>query len=340
MSDTDPSPDVTQTSASNAEPFNTTLESDVPAGHLDQRAVRSDRVRAFMEKYGVVVFFGLVIIGFCIDLPHLFPTSANAEAILSQNAIPGILALAVVLPLAAGEFDLSIGATLGVSSIFAAYASSHGVPLVFVLPLCILIGLTIGMINVAIVIGVGVNAFIATLGTASVLAGVNLLITGGVVISQGVPVSLMSIVQTTVLGHLQLGIFDFLAFAVLLWYVLERTPYGRYIRATGLGREAARLTGVRTNRWLASAFIMGAVVAAIAGFLETAQVGSAPPDIGPDFLLPAYAGAFLGATTIHPGRFNVWGTVVGVFFSWQWESQGSAWLAFPSGSPRCSTASR
>jgi ribose transport system permease protein len=97
-----------------------------------------------------------------------------------------------------------------------------------------------------------------------------------------------------------------------LYYVLEKTPFGRYLRATGMGRDAARLSGVRVDRYLAASFIAAGILAAVAGALVASRGGTASPALGPEFLLPAYAAAFLGATTIKPGYFNVWGTVIGV----------------------------
>jgi branched-subunit amino acid ABC-type transport system permease component len=82
-------------------------------------------------------------------------------------------------------------------------------------------------------------------------------------------------------------VFYALLVAVILWYVLEWTPMGRHLRATGSGREAARLTGVRTDKWLFLSFVMSGAIAALAGFMQTSRVGSAPPDIGANFLLPA-----------------------------------------------------
>lgn len=274
-------------------------------------AERARARRSVLSDYGVGIFFVLLVVGFSIAEPSQFPTWSNAKTILGDQAIPGIVALAVIIPLAAGEFDLSVGATLGFCSIFAAYASSHGMAVELVFVLTLLIGIAIGAFNALLVGSIGVNAFIATLGTATILSGGNLLVTNGSVIFEGVPGSLTRTAQTEWLG-LQLVVFYFLFLAVLVWYLMEMTPYGRYLRATGLGREAARLTGVRTGRWLKTSFVFAALLAAFAGFLQTARVGSATPSIGPEFLLPAYAAAFLGATTIKPGLFNVWGTVVGV----------------------------
>lgn len=260
---------------------------------------------------GVVVFLLLLIVAFSIALPETFPTTANLQTILGSQAVPTLLALAVVIPLVAGEFDLSVGGTLGVSAVFTAYASSKGlaVPVVFVL--AILIGCCVGVVNGFLVTKIGVSAFIATLGMGTVLMGGNLLMSGGNVLFEGIPESLTQIAGREVLG-LPVVVFYAALLALVLWYVLEWTPMGRYLRATGSGREAARLTGVRTDKWLFLSFVIAGAIAALAGFMQTSRVGSAPPDVGPNFLLPAYAAAFLGATTIHAGRFNVWGTVVGV----------------------------
>lgn len=260
---------------------------------------------------GVVIFLLLLIVAFSIALPDKFPTTANFQTILGSQAVPTLLALAVVIPLVAGEFDLSVGGTLGVTSVFTAWAASKGlaVPLVFLA--AIGIGCVVGSINGYLVTRIGVSAFIATLGMGTVLTGGNLLMSGGNVLYEGIPTSLTKIAGREILG-LPVVVYYALLLAILLWYVLEWTPMGRYLRATGTGREAARLTGVRTDRWLFASFVIAGAIAALAGFLQTARVGSAPPDVGPNFLLPAYAAAFLGATTIHAGRFNIWGTVVGV----------------------------
>lgn len=276
---------------------------------------KAGRRRSAMSRLaadgGVVVFLLLLIVAFSVALPDKFPTTANLQTILGSQAVPTLLALAVIIPLVAGEFDLSVGGTLGVSSVFTAYAASKGmaVPLVFVL--AIAIGCLVGTLNGFLVTRVGVSAFIATLGMGTVLSGGNLLMSGGNVLYQDIPASLTNIAGTVVLG-LPIVVFYAVLLALLLWYVLEWTPMGRYLRATGTGREAARLTGVRTDKWLFLSFVMAGAIAALAGFMQTSRVGSAPPDIGPNFLLPAYAAAFLGATTIHAGRFNVWGTVIGV----------------------------
>ncbi|WP_306922640.1 ABC transporter permease [Arthrobacter globiformis] len=266
---------------------------------------------AFLTRYGVIVFLILLVTIFALLMPRTFPTAGNLMAIVADQSIPIILALAAILPLAAGEFDLSIAAVLGFSSILSIALSNAGMPLPLVLAGTLIFGLLVGAVNAFFVVKIGINAFIGTLAMATILAGLNLLLTRG---------SLMTLESeefarlTSVPGsRIQIVITYALVLVLVIWYLLERTPFGRYLRATGMGRPAARLSGVRTERYLTSSFVLAALLASFAGFLLASRSGSAPPTLGPEFLLPAYAAAFLGAATIRPGFFNVWGTVVGAF---------------------------
>lgn len=270
-----------------------------------------DRVAEIAAEYGIVLFLIAMCIGFALWQSETFLTSRNIQSVLGDQAVPGILALAVILPLAAGEFDLSVAANLGFCSIVAAKFASSGMSPAILIVLTLLIGTAIGVINSLIVVGIGVNAFIATLGMSTILAGGNLLLTNGNTIFEGIGPSFTDIATTKVFG-LQIVVYYFLAIAIALWYLMERTPFGRYLRATGLAREAARLSGISTTKRLAGAFILAGTLAGLCGVLQTARLGSAATTVGPEFLLPAYAAAFLGATTIKRGMFNVWGTVVGV----------------------------
>jgi ribose transport system permease protein len=269
------------------------------------------RVLDQLSRYGVLVFLLAMIVAFAIWQPARFFTVNNAVNILSDQAVPAILALAVILPLAAGEFDLSVGANLSFAAIFTAFMSALGLPVALVLVLALVVGGIIGLVNAFFVVRVGVNAFIATLAMGTILSGANLFVTNGAVLFRGIPQSLLSIAQTTFLG-LPLTVWIAVVLAFVVWYLLEFTPFGRFVRATGSGREAARLSGVKTSPVLGSTFVIAGVLAGLAGFLQTARIGSANPSAGPEFLLPAYAAAFLGATVIQRGLFNVWGTMAGV----------------------------
>lgn len=263
-----------------------------------------------ISTYGVVIFLLLLVLAFTIAKPDRFLTLGNISNMIADVSIPGMLALAVVLPLAVGEFDLSIAAILGFCSILSAQLLIMGLDLPLVILICLTVGAIIGAINAWLVVRVGINSFITTLGMATLLGGGNLFVSGGGTLFSGIPDSIRHLAMSK-LGGLPMIVYYFFLLALVLWYLLEHTPYGRLLRATGLGREAARLTGVPTERYLASAFILAAMIAAMCGVLNTGKIGSATAAVGPEFLLPAYAAAFLGSTTIIPGRFNAWGTIVG-----------------------------
>lgn len=281
-----------------------------PSRARERRGGRQALQHGF-SNYAIVIFLLVLIAVFSLVAPTLFPTWSNFQAIANNQAVPAILALAVILPLAAGEFDLSVGAILGFTSILTASATINGVPLVPAILLGVAAGAAIGAVNAFLVVRIKVSAFIATLGMATLLSGGNLLLTDGSVLFDGIDPGLAVIARSKFLG-LPMTFYYLIIIAVLLWIILERTPFGRYLTATGLGRTPATLAGVPTSRYLALAFIGSGILAGLAGVLQTGTVGSASPSTGPSFLLPAYAAAFLGATTIRRGRFNVWGTMVGV----------------------------
>ncbi|MCL8023947.1 ABC transporter permease [Nocardioides bruguierae] len=263
-----------------------------------------------VAEHGVLLLLVALVVLFSVLVPDTFPTWANARLVLANLAIPGILALAALFALTVGEFDLSLGATLGFSAITAVTFSNAGLPVLGVVAATLVVGLLVGAVNALLIVVLDVNAFIATLGVGTLLAGGNLLLTDSSLLT--VDSDAFGDLTTIRLGGLQVVLAYFVVVALVQWFVVERTPFGRYSRATGLGRPAARLAGVNTRKYLVLAFLAGAVLAALAGVLQASRAGSTPPSLGPDFLLPAYAAAFLGATTIRPGTFNVPGTVLSV----------------------------
>lgn len=264
------------------------------------------------SRYGVVVLVLVLAITFSITNNDIFPTERNLQSVFGSNSILMLTALGSMVPLIVGEFDLSVGNMLGLGTVVTAILpGEHGFGLIPVFLITIGIGALAGLINGILITKVGISSFIATLGTGTVISGIALYLSGGRVLFVGIPQSLEGFSQGF---WLQIPILTVVAgcFALLLWYATEHTPVGRRLYAVGLGRDAARLSGVRPDRFLIGAFVFSASMAALSGFLEVGRVGSGGPLIGPEFLLPALAACFLGATTIRPGRFNVLGTVVAV----------------------------
>jgi ribose transport system permease protein len=173
------------------------------------------------------------------------------------------------------------------------------------------VGLGIGFINGSIVVKLGVNSFIATLGMGSVLGALTTIFTGGQTPLPYVGAFWTHLTQTKILGF-QVIVVYLVVIALVVWWVLSQTPIGRRMYATGANRDAARLSGVRTTRLAWGSLIASAGIASLAGVLFTSLTGPSLT-FGQTFLLPAFAACFLGATQILPGRFNVWGTLLAIF---------------------------
>jgi ribose transport system permease protein len=289
------------------------LPGTAPLGAVTtKQGARPGRARMAAYRYAGVLALAIFVIGFSILLPTTFFTLGNFRTIVSSQAVLMILALGLTLPLITGEFDLSIGSMLGCGAVLTAFFTGDlGLPLLLVVVSTLLVGVIAGAVNGFFVVRIGINAFIATLGTATILTGLTLAVSGGQILNTVSP-GLSDFVQHRVFG-LTVPVYIAFALAFLLWYVYEHTPVGRHLFFVGEGREAARLVGLGVNRLRFAAFVASGAISAGAGVLTAGQLGAADPSVGPSFLLPAYAAAFLGAATIKPGRFNAWGTVVALY---------------------------
>lgn len=269
---------------------------------------------ALVQRWALLAVLAVVVAGFCVALPDQFATSANVRDILNSQPPMVFIALGAMLVLVAGEFDLSLGATLGLSQ-YLVLKLMGDAGLAWPLAVMLTLGAAtlVGLVNAGFVVGLGINSFVATIGVATVLAGLlEWLSNGNAPIVDGAAPGFLDLAQTG-LGGIGLPVLYALAAAVALWIVLEYTVTGSETRATGANRQAALLSGLRTKRASVLAFATAGLLAGIGGVLITARVGAADATSGPAYLLPAYAAAFLGATAIRPGTFNVWGTVIAIF---------------------------
>ena len=220
--------------------------------------------------------------------------------------------MALVLPLSAGAFDLSVGAEVGFGSILVAWLlAKRGVPIVPAMGLAVLAGCGAGLISGLLVVRAHIDSFIATLGMSSVLlAGIAWVSGSQQILDLGAG---FGRVATGQLLGLTYPVWMMLVIGAVLAYLLDATPVGRRVHATGGNETAARLAGVRTARTIVLCLVGCGGLAAFAGVLVSARLGTGDPTVGPSYLLPAYAAAFLGSTQFRGGRYNVWGTVVSVY---------------------------
>lgn len=270
--------------------------------------------RALVYRYAVVIALVVLVVAFSIAAPTTFLTLGNLRTIVNSQGVLLILALGLTAPLISGDFDLSIGATLGFcGALVAAFVGTLGWDGAPAILATLGLAIVVGAVNGWLVVGIGINAFIATLATSTVLAGLTLYVTNGTILTT-IPEGLQAFAQARLPGF-EIGTPAVVGFilAVALWYVYEHTPVGRHLFFVGEGREVARLVGLPVARLRFGAFIVSALMAGLAGILLAGELGGLSPSVGPTFLLPAYAAAFLGATTIKPGRFNAFGTLVALY---------------------------
>jgi ribose transport system permease protein len=265
-----------------------------------------------LEKYAGVLVLAALFLVFSVLRPDTFLVYGNLVGILANGAITGILALGLLLPLSAGLFDISISGsfTVAVIGVMVLFKATNGsIPIVLAVGLVLLGAALVGSINAFGILKLKIDPFIMTIGTGSLLTGLSQILSGGSTVVEGIPETFVRIGRTSI-ASVPISVYIFGVLAVLLWYVLRYTPFGRALYATGASREATRLAGVNTNRIIWIAMMCSAVGAAIGGIVLAARIGSGPPGLGDSYLLGAYASAFLGSTMITPGRFNVVGLVV------------------------------
>lgn len=273
---------------------------------------RISRINFGIERFSGLYIWAAFIIVFGALNPNLFLTSKTLHSIAAEQAIVAMLGLAILIPLACGCFDLSIGANINLSAVLVSLLQvSWGLNMWVSIAIALLVGLLIGFINGLIVVVFQVSSFIGTLGVATILVAVQTIVTHNLEPSPVINAAWSNLTQHKLLGF-QMVFWYLLILAIVLWWVLEHMPLGRYIYAVGGNPEAARLSGIRTGRYTWISMIMCGGIASLAGVLYASAVGPSLT-FGNSMLLPAFAAAFLGITQIKPGRFNVWGTVIAVY---------------------------
>ncbi|MCU1487059.1 MAG: ABC-type transporter, integral rane subunit [Actinomycetia bacterium] len=265
------------------------------------------------EALALVVVWAAVIAIFCALRPESFATVANARTILGSQAILVVLALGLTVVLISGDLDLSVGATLGLSAILTAKLNVDvGLPVGLAALVGIGAGALVGAANGLLVVKMGIDALVATLGVATLVTGITYALTDYLIVS-GVDRGLIDVMTARPMG-IPLNFVYGMVLVAVVSLALSLTRYGRSLSYVGGNREAARLSGLNVTRLRFGAFIVCGALAALAGVMLTGFLGSADPGTGTHFLLPAFAAAFLGSTSIRPGHFNPWGTVVAVYF--------------------------
>ncbi|ODU07315.1 MAG: hypothetical protein ABS81_01810 [Pseudonocardia sp. SCN 72-86] len=269
------------------------------------RAISFKRISAVYVWIALIILFGVL-------RPESFLRFETISIIGSQQAVTALAALGLVLPLAVGAYDLSVGSMIGLASAIAGYLMVNaGVSWPLAVLVAVVVGVAAGSISGLLIVKARIHSLIATLGMSSLMLAALSFVTGDQVIV-GLPAAYRAVAGWEIAG-IPGPLIYVIVFSLIVWYVLQMTPLGRQIYATGGGRDAAKLAGVDVDRLTVLALAVAGACAALAGILLLSKVSAAQPGVGPEYLLPAFAAVFLGSTQFGSGRFNVWGTIVAVY---------------------------
>jgi ribose transport system permease protein len=255
-----------------------------------------------------------VIILFGVLQPSTFLTLSNFASMFASQASLLVIALGLIIPLTAGDYDLSIASVAGLSAMVIAVLNvNHHWPIILAIVVAMLACLVVGIVNAVVVVALRVESIVATLGMGTLLGGIVLFISNSTAIS-GISTTLSDAVVSNSFLGIPLEFYYGLALCAVLGYYLALVPSGRRLLYVGRSREVARLSGIRVGKCRTGALIASALFGGVAGLLIAGTTGSADPSSFTSLLLPGFAAAFLGATTIVPGRFTPAGVLVAVYF--------------------------
>jgi ribose transport system permease protein len=268
--------------------------------------------RLRFDKYSALYLLALFIIVFTITEGSTFLSWTSVKLVLTDPAVyTGTLALAFLVPLSTGTYDLSIGANMSMALVVSSYlASTNKTPDIVAMFIALGACAIAGFVSGFFVVKLKVNSFIATLGMSQVITAVVAKISSQS-INDAFADSYRDIGRKELLG-LPLYWYFMMVIAVIVWYVFELTPTGRHMFAIGGNPEAARLAGLSTDRLVWGSLVASAVIAGFAGIIYSWKVGNYAATVGPGFLFPAIAAVFFGASQLK-GRPNVWGTFIALY---------------------------
>jgi ribose transport system permease protein len=266
-----------------------------------------------LSVHGLLILVVLLSVAFSIALPDTFPTTFNVRTILATNAVVAFAALAVMLPLATDEFDLSVGFVLGLAYVLTiGLQAKSGLSWELAIIVALAAGTFIGAANGLLVTTVKISSFIASLAVGTFVSGIDLWYTGGLQISGTFPKAFGNVTDWTIFSVIPAPAVYVAVVSLVLWVLLEYRPVGRKLLAVGANKRTAHLVGIRVDRYVFAAFVGSGFLASVGGVILASQLQSAQSSTGPDYLLPAFVGALLGATSVRPGRVNVGGTLIAV----------------------------
>ncbi|WP_127817959.1 ABC transporter permease [Microbacterium sp. CPCC 204701] len=265
-----------------------------------------------LSRYSLVILWVLMLLAITAMAPEIAPVSI-LRTVLSQITPVILLGLGVVIAMAVGEFDLSFAGIFGISAIaLPSLAVLYGWPVWAAALGSIAIALLLGLINAILVVVVGINSVVVTLGVSSIAGGLAFLISNETTVS-GLDLSLAAISNGRLLG-LPLLFWYGLVLVAIVTYVMAATPVGRHMVFVGSNRQVAALAGVAVSRIRIGAYLVSALLSGLAGVLIAIGNGGFNPGSATAYLMPTFAAVFLGTVAVVPGRFNPVGMMIAAYF--------------------------
>lgn len=282
------------------------------ANSFDTAMQRFTRGLGF-RKVGAIYVLIIICVVFSIWTPDTFPKLDTVRQVLNGNGVTALAALAIIVPLCAGVFDISCVYTMSLSGVLTAYIVIHSdLPLAVAVVFALVASALVGVVNGFVVVTMRIESLIGTLATGSLIQALITLITKDQSLNSARLVGSFSKISTNNFHHFTFPVFYAIGVAVILWIVLDHAAVGRRLYATGFNQDAARLAGIHTARLRFLSLIASSTLAGAAGVVLASSIGGGSPTAGNPYLLSSFAAVFLGATQLKDGRFNAWGTLIAV----------------------------
>lgn len=264
------------------------------------------------EKYGLILIL-MLISGFFGAINGNFFSLYNIQNIFKQSSINGLIAFGMTFVILIGCIDLSVGSILAfVGYIAGILLVNYQLPIVVVLPVALLLGMILGVINGVLVSKVKLQPFIATLVTMTIYRGVTLILSNGLPIRNINKASeVMKFINRGEIVNLPISMIIYLVVFVILWFILDKTLFGKYLYATGGNEEAARLSAVPVTKIKLSAYAISGFLSALAAILYISRYNSIYPNAGQGAELDAIAAVVIGGTSMSGGKGKIVGTLIG-----------------------------
>ena len=282
--------------------------------------------KAFAIKYGFLIVMAASFIGFGLAEPAFWSWS-NMFSILLGITIVGILAIGVTFTLIVDGFDLSIGSTAAISVMISSYVMVVlNMHYLVAIAVAITLGFLIGLINGLLIVKAKIPDLLATLGMMFLIQGLQLIPSAGMSIGTGMMLpdgteaegafaqQFLYLGQGRLFGLIPIPVIAFALLAIIAYFILQYTKWGRILYAIGGNEKAVKLAGVNVERYKIAAYVISGTVAAIGGVLLAARIGRGDVTSGGGLLLDAVAAALIGYAVMGLKKPNALGSVVGVIF--------------------------